>query len=154
MCDYLFFPYAHYNNTQVVYSEPADTLNRLHSASNRQGTVYKQHRLQYTHYCEHCSTCFHFNTGTPSCHVNPSYEGAPSCQVNPSYEGTPVTNGHSVLQQPPPSHPPLPDPPTDDSNTEYSKPVEMDNLPPLAENDYEVLEEVRREKEKSPGKLE
>ena len=27
--------------------------------------------------------------------------------------------------------------PTDDSNTEYSKPVEMDNLPPLTENDYE-----------------
>ena len=30
----------------------------------------------------------------------------------------------------------------------------MDNLPPLTENDYEVLEEVRREKEKSPEKLE
>ena len=65
-----------------------------------------------------------------------------------------MTNGHSVLQQRPSSHPPLPDPPTDDSNTEYSKPVEMDNLPPLTENDYEVLEEVRREKEKSPEKLE
>ena len=101
-----------------------------------------------------CSTCLHFNTGTPSCHVNPSYGGAPSCHVNPSYEGAPVTNGHSVLQQRPSSHPPLPDPPTDDSNTEYSKPVEIDNLPPLAENDYEVLEEVRREKEKTPGKVE
>ena len=65
-----------------------------------------------------------------------------------------MTNGHSVLQQRPSSHPPLPDPPTDDSNTEYSKPVEIDNLPPLAENDYEVLEEVRREKEKTPGKVE
>ena len=32
--------YTTANNTQAVYSEPTDTLNHLHSASSRQGTVY------------------------------------------------------------------------------------------------------------------
>ena len=64
---------------------------------------------------------------------------------NASYHWSVLTTAHCST---------LPDPPTDDSNTEYSKPVEIDNLPPLAENDYEVLEEVRREKEKTPGKVE
>ena len=61
----------------------------------------------------------------------------------------PPNTEYNKLHHPPdpPSHPPLPDPPNNDSNTtEYSKHN-------LAEHVYDVVEETRREKERTPEKM-
>ena len=103
------------NNTQEVYSEPADTLNHLHSATDRQG---KRLHTPFKHN-SHCLCSFSFiNTDTL------------------------VNNDYSLIQPEATSHPPLPNLP----NNDYSKL----NHPLSAGHDYEVVEEVRREKERTP----
>ena len=120
------------NNTQAVYE---DTLNHLHNAIDRQGKLGFTHLLNTT---VSVHMYLYDNTGT-YCEL-PSF----SCD-NPSYECNQV---HSPVQQLGTfSHIP-----TIDNNTDnmYSRLSEVHCRPPLAGHDYEVVEEVRREKEKSP----
>ena len=127
------------NNTPEVYSEP---FNHLHSVTIGQGRYTIGGFRQTISVYAWKPSFVTFSPNTDASNTNDYTVAQP---------GPPNTE-YNKLHHPsdPPSHPPLPDPPNNDSNTaEYSK------LNLATGHDYEVvtIEETRREKERTPEKM-